>query len=74
MKSRAVTAATIMAIALFMAALAWRGSFPAAGGRAHVVTDAVATMIGAFGTSGAAWLLLASGAALAALVLRFGRG
>ena len=74
MSRRVLIAATIVAIALFMAALALRGSFPEAGGRAHVVTDAVAGAIGTFGTNGAALLFLAVGAALALLALRFGRG
>ena len=63
----------IMAIVLFMAALALRGSFPEAGGRAQIVTDAVAAAVGALGSSGAAAVFLAVGAALAALAMRFGR-
>ena len=71
---RFLSVGSIMAAVLVLAAFAFRGHVPSAGGRAQIVSDIVAGAVERFGPTGAALLVLLGGVALTLLYLRFGRG
>ncbi len=58
-----------MSVTLFLAALALRGTFPQAGGRAHIVTGLAATAVEHFGSTGAALLFVGTGAVLSIIIV-----